>query len=124
LPATAETTHPSSSHRCVPHKVAYRASGALVSSSLTKNTDGTYSGTLVVHVTRTNHHARAGKGNDVIYTLTSARVRFGHRVTNPAPAGSRVNVKGSITTLAKRCDQTGFTPTVTVHRVEIHAARM
>jgi hypothetical protein len=112
--------HPADSHKCVPHKVAYVASGKLVSSSLTKNADGTYSGTLKVHVTHTNHHARADKGTDREYTLDHAKVHFGHGVDPAAPAaGDRVHLSGKITELARKCDQTGFKPTVTIHKVGI-----
>jgi hypothetical protein len=120
VPATAKPSHPAKSHKCVPHEVSYEASGTLVSSALTKNTDGTYTGTLTVHVTRTNHHASADKGTDVAYALTAARVRFGHGVSNPPAMGDRVKVIGKVTSLAKKCDQTGFTRTVTVRRVVIH----
>jgi hypothetical protein len=47
-------------------------------------------------------------------------VRLGHEVTNPPVAGDRVQVMGKVTTLAKKCVQTGFTPTVTIKRVVVH----
>jgi hypothetical protein len=122
-PAAAKHSHPSTSHKCTPHKVSYEASGTLVDSSLAKNADGSYTGTLTVHVTRNNHHARSDVGKDVTYTLTNARVKFGHGVTNPAAAGDRVTVIGKVTTLAKKCDQTGFTPTVTIRKAVIHLPR-
>ena len=37
--------------------------------------------------------------------------------------GDRVRVRGRITHLAKRCDQTGFTPTITVRRVQFKPAK-
>jgi hypothetical protein len=83
----------------------------------------TYSGVLTVHVTKTNDHAKADKGQTKTYTLSHAHVSFGAGVNKTFPAvGSRVDLKGTITTLAKKCDQTGFTPTVTIKKVEIHRA--
>jgi hypothetical protein len=120
---TPAATH---SNRCRPHKVAYIASGKLNSSpsawSLTQNSDGTWSGTVTVDVLRTNHHARGDRGTTVTYTLDHGRVRLGNGVANPPAAGSRVRVIGKITELARRCDHTGFTPTVTVRQVVVHAA--
>jgi hypothetical protein len=107
---------------CVSHKVAYIASGTLVSSTLVKNANGRYDGTLVVHVKRANHHAKATKNNDTTFTLVNARVKFGHGVTNPAPAGSRVQVIGKITQIPHGCAPGTFVPTVTVRQVVIHAA--
>jgi hypothetical protein len=106
-------------HKCVPHGVAYIASGALVSGSLTLNPDGTYSGTLTVHVTKTNHHARADKGTDKSYTLDHAKAKLHGETGATLTAGSRVKLRGKITTLAKKCDQTGFTPTITIKKADI-----
>jgi hypothetical protein len=39
-------------------------------------------------------------------------------------AGDRVKVKGKFTRLAKTCDQTGFTSTTDVRRVEIRPAKV
>jgi hypothetical protein len=111
------------SHKCVAHNVAYIASGSLVSFSATKNADGTYTGTITVHVTRTNHHAAADNSGDVVYTLTNARVRFGRGTSATDTGPDRVKVIGKITELAKKCDQTGFTPTVTVRRVYVKQPR-
>jgi hypothetical protein len=111
--------HPGKSHKCVAHKVAYRVGGTLVSGSLTQNSDGTYSGTLVVHVTNANHHAKADKGTDKSYTLDHAKAKLHGEAPGALVAGSRVNLKGSITTLAKKCDQTGFTATTTIRKANI-----
>src|SRR6185437_12002268 len=54
--------NPGNSHKCKPHKVAYVASGTLVSQTLAKNADGTYSGEVTVEVKRTNHYAAGDKG--------------------------------------------------------------
>ena len=90
---------------------------------LTKTGHHKYSDTLVVDVTKTNHQAKGDKGKTVTYTLTAARVVFSHGTSNPPVAGDRVQVIGRITTLNPRCDQTGFTPTVTVRQVVVHAPR-
>jgi hypothetical protein len=112
-------SHPPQSHKCKPHAVSYRAAGKLVSGSLTANSDGTLSGTLIVHVTSTNHHAKADKGTDKSYTLDHVKAKL--HGENPAAlvASSRVKLKGTITTLSKKCDQTGFTATTTIKRIDI-----
>lgn len=122
VPATAkppEPTPPPKSHKCKPHGVAYVVSGTLVSGSLTRNSDGTYNGSLTVHVTKANHHARADKGTDKSYTLDHAKVKL--HGENPAAltANSRVKLRGKITTLAKKCDHTGFAPTITIKKADI-----
>ena len=117
----ANKNHPARSEKCTVHEVAYIASGTEVSFSATQNSSGRYDGTIVVHVTRTNHHAAGGRGTDVTYTLTNAIVRFG-KGTSATDTGDRVKVIGEVTTLAKKCDHTGFTPTVTVRKVDIKQA--
>jgi hypothetical protein len=108
--------------QCVAHSVAYEGAGKLtVAGSLSANADGTYNGTLTVMVANVNKHAKADKGTTRAYTLSNAHVTFGHGVDKTAPAaGSRANLKGTITTEPKRC--TGFTPTVTITKVELHTA--
>lgn len=117
--------HPPKSHKCTPHAVAYRVGGTLVSGSLTQDagTKKTYSGTLTVHVVRANKHAKADKGTDKAYTLDHARVHLGKLDPAALPVGGRTNLKGTITTLAKKCDQTGFTPTVTIKKADIKAPK-
>lgn len=109
-------------HKCKPHAVAYRVAGTLVSGALTKNDDGTYSGDLTVHVTRANHHARADKGTDKSYTLDHAKVNLHDQDPAALPAGSRVKLKGKVTQLGKKCDQTGFTAATTINRANIAPA--
>jgi hypothetical protein len=127
-PASAHHSPPKSPpyaiapHKCQPHNVAYVTSGTYVTSSLTKNADGTYSGSITVIVTRTNHHAKGVKHTQVVYTLTKAHVTFGHGVTTPPAVGSKVQLIGKITALAKMCNQTGFTPKITIRKVVIHVA--
>jgi hypothetical protein len=122
------TTH-GKSHKCVAHKVGYVASGTLVSQTLTKNTDGTYSGEVVVEVAHTNHHASADKGKTVAYTVEKVHVTFGLADTNSDGSvgvddlvkGDRTRLIGKITTLAKKCDQTEFKATTTIRKIVFHA---
>jgi hypothetical protein len=122
---------PHKSHKCKPHAVGYKAAGTLESESLTQTQgagtttrrDDRYSGDVTVNVKKANHHGATGSQT---YTLDNARVKFydaNHDGTADTPkAGDRVRVKGKITKLAKKCDQTGFTPTITVRRVEFKPA--
>ena len=73
-------------------------------------------------MTKANHHAPTG---DQTYTLTDARVKFHHGVSATEPAaGSRVKLSGTITELPnKHCATTGFTPTITVKKVDIKKAK-
>jgi hypothetical protein len=122
------TTH-GKSHKCVAHRVGYVASGTLVSQTLTKNADGTYSGEVVVEVTHTNHHAAADKGKTVSYTVEKVHVTFGLADTNSDGSvgvddlakGDRTHLNGKITTLAKKCDQTEFKATTTIRKIVFHA---
>ena len=134
VPAQAKSPkpHPPKSHHCTPHSVGYRASGALVEQALTQTAgagtsrrgDDRYSGTLTVDVSRANHRAATGEQT---YTLDDARVRFydaDHNGTADKPkAGDRVKVRGKTTRLAKKCDSTGFEPTVTVRGVNFKPAK-
>lgn len=114
-------TPPPTSHRCTPHNVGYNARGTLVSSSLTEEANGRYSGTLVVDVTRANHRAPTGEQT---FTLSGARVKFHGGVSPTAPpAGSRVKLHGKITAIHnKHCSTTGFTPTITIKKVDVAPA--
>lgn len=117
------------SHKCKPHKVAYVAVGTLVSQTLAQDAGATtYSGDVVVNVTRTNHNGRADKGQQVTYTLTKARITFGLADTNndgsvgldDLAAGDRIRLIGKITTLAKKCDKSTFTATTTIRKLVVH----
>jgi len=116
MPGVGLAKGPTSSKKCQAHAISYRVAGNLESGSLTANSDGTYSGSLVVDVKTTNKHAKAAKGTTVTYTLTSAKLKLHGEDPSALTANSRVKLKGTITTLAKKCDQTGFTPTVTIKR--------
>lgn len=130
----ANTTHSNKGHKnnsgsnkCKTHKLGWVVRGTLVSQALTKNTDGTYSGTVNIDVKGTNHHAKAEKGKtNAQYTLDHAKVTFG--VTDQPPgdgtvdqtdlvAGDQVKLIGKITALPHRCDQSGFTATTTIRKV-------
>ena len=125
-------THPQTSHKCKPHAVGFNAYGALESQSLTQTKgadtarrgDDRYSGTVTVTVKRANHGAPKGSQT---YTLDNARVKFydaNHDGTADTPqAGDRVKVHGKITKLARKCDSSGFTPTVTVRSVKFKPAK-
>ena len=125
VPAQA-ASHKTGSKACQAHAVSYVVSGTLVTGALTVDLGSpqTYSGTLTVQVTKTNKHAKGDKGQTKAYTLSHADVTFGSGVTATSlTAGVRVNLKGTITTLAPKCSQTGFTPTTTITKVEIHRAK-
>lgn len=120
LVSTAQATPsspPQGSHKCLPHNVGYNSVGTLVTSSLTVDENGRYNGTIEVELSRANHGAPTG---DQTFTLTAARVKFHHGVDpNALVAGSRVKLHGKVTALSKKCPQEGFTPTITVKRVDI-----
>jgi len=108
---------PAGSHHCLPHASGYNASGVLLSASLTTAGHGRYSGTLEVKLGKANHRAPLG---DQTFTLAAAKVKFHHGVDSTAPApGSRVKLHGKITTLSKHCPTEGFTPTITVKKVDV-----
>jgi hypothetical protein len=124
--------HPSQSHKCTPHKVGYNARGALETQSLTqtkgadtpRRSDDRYSGTVTVDVKKANHHGATGSQT---FTLDNDRVKFydaNHDGTADQPkAGDRVRLHGKTTRLAKKCDQSGFTPTTDIRRVEFKPAK-
>jgi hypothetical protein len=122
-------SHPGQSHKCKMHNVAYVASGTLVSQTLTKNADGTYSGAVTVAVTHTNHHAAGDNNTTKPYTVANVHVTFGLADTNAdgsvglddLKAGDRVKLIGKITTLAKKCDQSKFTAETTIRKIVFHA---
>jgi hypothetical protein len=121
-------SHPGNSHKCMPHKVGYVVSGTLASQTLTKNADGTYSGEVTVEIKHTNHHAAGDKGTKT-YMVANVHVTFGLADTNndgsvgldDLKAGDQVKLIGKITTLAKKCDQTGFTVTTTIRKIVFNA---
>jgi hypothetical protein len=112
------------------------AAGTLVSQTLVVDAAAadrggakpTYSGDVTIDVKRANHAAKGDKGTTKTYTLDHARVVFGLDDQNSdgrvdlsdLAAGDRVKVIGKVTKLAKRCDQTGFTPTLTIKKLIVH----
>ncbi|MGZ3382721.1 MAG: hypothetical protein ACXVBB_21015 [Isosphaeraceae bacterium] len=110
-------TQPQGTHRCQPHNAGYNATGTLVSASLNEEGHGRYGGTLEVNIAKANHRAPTGEQT---FTLSAAKVRFHHGVdSNALVAGMRVKLHGKITALPKRCPTEGFTPTITVKKVDI-----
>jgi len=110
-------TSPGKSHKCKAHGVAYIVSGTLEKQTLVKNEDGTYSGEITLKaITHTNHHAKGAKSP---FTVTKVHVTFGDGLSGleGLKEGDGVKLIGKITTLAKKCDHTGFTPTVTIRKV-------
>ena len=47
----------------------------------------------------------------------------GNGLPDEPKAGDRVKLHGKITRLKRKCDQTGFTPVITVRRVQFKAAK-
>jgi hypothetical protein len=113
---------PPKAHNCAPRNAGYNASGTLISAALTKATGkDRYDGTLEVDLVKANHHASTG---DQTFTLVGAKVRFHHGIDPTAPApGSRVKLHGKITKLPKHCPTEGFTPTITIKKVDIGQAK-
>jgi hypothetical protein len=119
--------HPAKSHKCRPHNAGYNASGTLVTANITqtagaatpKHGDDRYGGSVTVDVSKANHHGATGRQT---YTLDAVRVKFYDRdhnhVADPPQTGDRVKLKGKITQLPKKCDTSGFTPTITIRKVE------
>jgi hypothetical protein len=109
---------PKAPHTCQPHSVGYNATGTLVSTALTPAGKGRYDGTIEVNLTRANHRAPIGAQT---FTLASVKVKFHHGVDAAAPApGSRVKLHGKITQLSRHCPQKGFTPVITVKKIDVH----
>lgn len=125
-------THAPKPKPCDPHAVGYKARGTLVSSSLTqtagqatpKRGDDRYSGSVSVNVTKANHKAPTGEQT---FTLDNVRVHFAdadhNHVADAPKAGDRVALHGKITKLKRKCDQTGFTPQITVRHVHFKSPK-
>lgn len=121
-PFVNHPSHPATSHKCTAHNEAYTAFGTFVSWNATQSSNGRFSGTITVNVTRANHHARAQKGTQYTYTLSDTKVRFG-KGANPPTAGDRVAIIGKITTIAKKCTDQSGAGTITVRKVDISAPK-
>jgi hypothetical protein len=132
-------TPPARSHKCTPHRVAYVAAGTLVDQALVVDAAAaarggskpTYSGDVTIDVTKTNHAAKGDKGTTKTYTLDHARVVLGLDDQNndgrvdlaDVARGDRVKVIGKLTKLRRGCDQTGFTPQLTIGKLIVHAPK-
>jgi hypothetical protein len=129
----SKPSHPGSSHKCKPHGVAYIASGTLEAplptpTTLTKNGDGTYSGTLTVKIAHTNHHAQGDKSTTKEFKLENVHLTLGIAdVSNNGSVGvedlqvsDQVKLIGKITFLAKKCSRSGFSATTKIRQVVIH----
>lgn len=129
VPAAAhpgKPDHPSNSHKCKAHNVAYVESGTIDSTtpSTLAETDGTWSGTLVVDVTRANHWAKGDKTKTVPYTFTDStlRVRLDGGATG-FTAGDSIHLIGKLPVVPKKCSTTSDTPSTPVFRmIVVHPA--
>src|SRR5438874_1321280 len=130
--ATGKSGPHGKSHKCAPHRVAYVAAGTLAKEfTPTKNADGTYSGDVTIKVKRFNHHAKVATETEKTYTLTNAHLVFaisdtnndGSAGTDDLKVGDLVALIGKITTIAKKCDHSKFTPQVTIRQVVFHDPR-
>jgi hypothetical protein len=108
-------------NKCQAHTISYEVWGTLISGSLTLNANGTYSGTLTVHVKQSDNHAKSDRNTNKTYTLASSHLNI--HGANPAAlaANSRVHLQGTVTTLAKKCNHTGFTATIAILRGDLKA---
>jgi hypothetical protein len=116
----------SQSHKCKPHNVGYVESGRVgagTPSTLAQNSDGSWSGTLVVDVTRTNHWAKADKGTTVTETFTDAQLRVRFDATASGfTAGERVHLIGKLAVVAKKCTATGSPASPVFRMIVVHPA--
>ena len=118
-------------NKCQPRAVGYKARGTLLSLSLTQTAGGgtpelgddRYNGSVMVNITKANHQAPTGVQPP--FSLVNAKVKFADAnhdgVADVPQAGDRVKLHGKITKLKRKCDQTGFTPEITVRRVGFKA---
>ena len=118
--------HPSQSHRCAPHNVAYVESGTIdgaIASTLAANSDGSWSGTLVVDVTSANHRAKSDKGTTVTYTFTNAKltVRFDGKASGFA-GGERVKLIGTVAAVGHNCSALTPIPAPVFRVAVVHPA--
>lgn len=126
---SGQPSHPGQSHRCMPHNVAYIAAGTLLNQTLSKDgTESTYSGELEVAVAHTNHHAAADRKTTKTYNVEHVHITFALADVNndgsvgldDVQANDRVKLIGKISSLAKRCDRSGFTAKLTIARIVLH----
>jgi hypothetical protein len=106
------------SKKCVPHKAAFDVKGMVTGGSLSLDPGKkkTYSGTLDVNVTQTNHESKSFKGPQT-FTLSHVKLSFEHGINPASPSGSLVHLKGTIDVVAKKCGTTS--PNVVIHKAEL-----
>jgi hypothetical protein len=76
----------------------------------------------------TNHHAAGDRNTTKAYTLEKVHVTLALRDVNndgsvgidDLMSGDRVKLIGKLTSLAKKCSRSGFSPTTTIHRIIVH----
>jgi len=110
----------STATKCTVKNEAYTASGRIVSWNLTKDPSGkTYSGTLTIHVSSTNHHAKTDKHGDITYTVSKAHVSFAKGVKSPY-TGDKATVTGTITFLSPHgCTKAGYTQSENIKKISV-----
>ncbi len=110
----------SHSHGCLPHNRAYVEGGtvnATQTSTMSLQSDGTWSGTLYVDVKHANRAAKADRNQTVSWNLANVRVRFDGGATAFA-AGERVQLIGKIQAAGKKCTaSSSTTPAVPTFRL-------
>jgi hypothetical protein len=126
----SKPAHPAKPATCKVHSVGYNAKGTLVSQTLTQSagvgtttkSDDRWSGNVTVTIKKANHKVTTSS-----FDVTNIKVRWydaNHDGTADTPAaGDRVGLHGKVTKLGKKCDQTGFTATVTLKKVDFKKAK-
>jgi hypothetical protein len=119
--------HPSQSHKCKPHNAGYIESGMVdmtTASTLAKNADGTWSGTLVVDVTRANHWAKSARGTTVTVTFANAKLHVDFDGgTTGFTGGERVKLIGKLAVVGKKCPALTPPSTPMFKMVVVHPAK-
>ncbi len=120
-PATSNNA-PTTSRKCTLHKVAYIASGTVLTwTAAQTGTSDIWNGPISITVTHANHHAKQNAMGGS-YTLTNTKVTLGKGVTMPA-TGDRVVLIGKITEAAKKCGAVTGSGAVTVRKVDVKAPK-
>ena len=117
--APSRDSHPTTSHECTAHHEAYEVWGTFVSWSATPGTNGKFTGTITVAVTKANHHAAAAKGTTVTYNLSNTEVTMGNGITAPTTT-DHVRLIGKVTAVTHRCSDQSAAGTITIRKVVIH----
>ena len=123
VPAMADKPpHPPKPAKCKVRNVGYNAKGTVVSQTLAAGTvPGRFSGNITVTIKKANH-----KVTQFSFDVTNIKVHWkdtdGNGLPNEIVAGDRAGLHGKVTALKKSCDQTGFTQTVTLKKVDFKKA--